>query len=141
VPPPDLSGASPLGDRTNMTEYKRKKKFIIVLVLSCISFLLIVVEQIVSAYRKELLGYDPRVAGHNFVYNFMIFIPVIIVVFVLSITALIIYVRAWEVVKKSNDKLNWFERLSIVPALVPFAGLLYVVIVIIYFIIRSLSAA
>jgi hypothetical protein len=98
--------------------------------------MLIVLEQIISANRKELLGFDPRIASHNFAYNFMLFFPTMLISIILSITAVVLYLRARITLKQSGDRLYMSEQISIAPALLPFLGLLYVVVSIIYLIIK-----
>ncbi len=116
-----------------MDSGKRKRRFIAVWVTSGLSALLLVLEQLLSAYREEILGLDPRVAGHNFAYNFTYFFPAVIVSFLLSFAALFLFLRARALVRSSGSRLTWLERCSLTPALVPLLGLLYIVGTIVYF--------
>ena len=124
-----------------MNNQKIKAKFSGAFLFSTCSLLLLVGEQLVSRFRKESLGLNPRVAGQDFSYNFLIFIPVIIATFILTVMALIKYEDGWKMRKKTGTKLTWFEKLSIVPALLPIVGILYVGFAIIYIIIKNLFAA
>jgi uncharacterized membrane protein (DUF485 family) len=124
-----------------MTLSDRKKKFRIIFLLSIISLVLIVSEQLLSAFRKDLIGFDPRVAGHNFSYNFLIYFPVMITSVFLSIIALFKYFFARRIIKSEASKLSWVERISILPTILPVLGLLYFIGFIIYTIISTLLIA
>ncbi len=116
-----------------MDATKRKRRFTAIWVISSLSPLLVILEQILSAFRKELLGLDPGVAGHNFSYNFRFFFPVVILSLLLSLVALILFLRTRDSVKSSGDSLTRLECLSPIPALIPLLGLLYIFISLISF--------
>lgn len=103
---------------------KRKKRFIIIFILSSVSFLLIILEQLLSYYRLELLGLHPGYAPYNFSYNFRYLFPAMFISGVLSIIALILFAHAWWNIRAIKEKFNWFERLSIVPSFLTILALI-----------------
>ena len=121
-----------------MTRDIRKRKFRIIFLLSLISFILIMIEQIISAYREELLGLNSGVAGYNFSYNFLFFSPTIIASTLLSIFALNNYYFTRKELKTEANKLSWFERISILPTILPLLFISYFLVFVIYNIISSM---
>lgn len=121
----------------SMTENKRKIRFRIIMALSCLSFSLVVGEQILNSFMYKRIGLDHKIAGHNFYYNFTYFFPIWILALIISIIALTIYLKICTTLRKENVKLNWFERLTIVPSTVPLIGIILFMVSFLYIIIRT----
>jgi uncharacterized membrane protein (DUF485 family) len=112
----------------HLNELDRRPRFRTILILSCASFAVFAVEQVMSGFRKELFGLDPRSAGHNFSYNFMIGFPVFLLASTLSGIALFKYRSTSAAVRALGGSLTDFERLTVVPALLPILCIGYFVV-------------
>ena len=111
-----------------MNELDRKSRFRTILVLSCASFVVFGAEQMLTTFRKELFGLDPRSAGHNFVYNFSIAFPAFLLALILSGIALFMYMRTRTAVRASGGSITEFEAWTVFPALLRILSILYFIV-------------
>ena len=92
-----------------------RRRFGLVLGLAASSLLVFCAAQVVNYYREPWLGIVPGVAGHNFSFNLVFYIPATIISSCLALISAILYLRSLRTLRRTDACPSLWERATILP--------------------------